>query len=71
MAIYSGKQSILDATLGKFKDDGFNLVESDDHFLELYFKDKKIATYYQGSVTIKLIREGCRNFLKSIMREVK
>ena len=68
MATYTGKQSVLDAALGKFKDYGFSLVEPDDHFLELYFKDKKIATYYQGAVTIKIIREGCQNFLKSIER---
>ena len=71
MAIYSDKQSILDATLGKFKDYGFNLVEPDDHCLDLYFKDKRVATYYQGSVTIKIIRDNCRNYLKSIAREAK
>lgn len=69
MTIYTGKQSVLDAALGKFKDYGFRLVEPDDHFLELYYKNKKIATYYQGAVTIELIREGCQNYLKSITRE--
>jgi len=69
MAIYSGRQSILEAALGGFQYYGFRLAEPDDHFLELYFKDKKIATFYQGSVTIKIIREGCRNYLKSIARE--
>lgn len=69
MATLTGKQSVLDAALGKFKDEGFSLVEPDDHFLELYFKEKKIATYYHSVVTIKIIREGCRNYLKSIERE--
>jgi len=69
MATYTGRQSVLDASLGKFKGYGFSLVEPDDHLLELYFKDKRIAVYYQSSVTIKVIREGCQNYLKSITRE--
>jgi len=63
MAIYTGKQSILDAGLGDFKDYGFRLMESDDHFLELYFKDKRIAVYHQSKATPKIIQEGCHNFL--------
>ena len=66
MATYTGKQSVLDESLGKFKDYGFNLVEPDDHLLELYFKDNKIAVYHQPTATIKIIQEGCENYLKSI-----
>ena len=69
MTTYTGRQSVLDAALGKFKYQGFSLIEPDDHLLELYFKEKRIAVYYQSSVTIKVIREGCQNFLKSIERE--
>lgn len=68
MAIYTGKQSVLDEALGQFKDFGFQLVEPDDHLLELWFKDKRIAIYNQTAWTderpmIKVIREGCHNFL--------
>jgi len=47
MAKYTGKQSVLDEVLGDFKDYGFSLVEIDDHLLELWFKDKRIAVYSQ------------------------
>jgi len=63
MATYTGKQSVLDEALGKYKDYGFSLIEPDDHLLELWFKDKRIAVYNQPVATIKIIREGCQNFL--------
>jgi len=63
MRTYTGKQSILDEALGEFKDFGFRLVEPDDHFLELWFKDKRIAVYNQTKATFDIIREGCHNFL--------
>ena len=68
MATYTGKQSVLDEALDNFKDYGFQLIESDDHLLELWFKDKRIAVYNQTAWTdersmIKVIREGCHNFL--------
>lgn len=68
MAIYTGKQSVLDAGLGEFKDYGFRLVEPDDHVLELYFKEKLIARFWQTKVTIDIIREGCKNYLVNINR---
>ena len=66
MAEYKGYQSIRDAALGEYADMGFSIKEPDDHFTELYFKDKKIATYYQTALTIPVLHEGCRNFLKNI-----
>ena len=64
MAKYTGKQSVLDEALGNFKNYGFELVRpEDDHLLELWFKDKRIAVYNQSKVTFDIIREGCRNFL--------
>lgn len=68
MAEYTGNQSILDAALGEFKDYGFSLKEPDDHLTELYFKDKKIATYNQVKLTIPVLHEGCRNFLKNTVQ---
>ena len=67
MARYTGKQSVLDEALGEYADYGFRLVEVGRNVLVLYFKDKLIATYYQPRVTIEIIREGCRNYLKSII----
>ena len=68
MANYTVKQSVFDEALGDFKDYGFSLVEPDDHTLELYFKDKKIASYNQPKATIEVIREGCQNYLNNIGR---
>jgi len=48
----------------------YTLVEPDDHVIELYFKDKKIATYNQSKLTIPILHEGCGNYLKSIMGEL-
>jgi len=62
MATYKGKQSVLDEALGEFGGYGFQLVKPDDHLLELYFKDKRIAVYNQTKVTFDIVREGCRNF---------
>jgi len=63
MATYTGKQSVLNETLGIYGELGFELIEPDDHLLELWFKDKRIAVYNQTQATIPIIREGCKNFL--------
>ena len=69
MATYAGKQSVLDETLGYFKDYGFKLVEPDDHVLELYFREKRIAVYNQTKATIEIIREGCKNYLANKLEQ--
>lgn len=71
MAQYTGKQSVLDASLGDFKNIGFSLVEADDHTLELYFKDKLIAVYNSTQVPIETIRQGCQNFVNNVMRNLQ
>ena len=68
MAKYTGRQSMLEEALGEFKGYGFELVEPDDHLLELWFKDERIAVYNQHLATFKIIQEGCENYLKSIAR---
>lgn len=68
MAKYNSKQDILNSALGNYYDLGFNLSEPDDHFTELWFKDKRIAIYYQKTVTIDIIQEGCENYIRSISR---
>ena len=67
MAKYTGKQSVLDTALGSYINDGFSLTEPDDHLLELWFKDKRIAVYNQTKATIPIIREGCKNFLANFL----
>jgi len=69
MSYYTGKQSVNASALGEFISLGFSLYEPDDHFAELYFKDKKIATYCQATLTIAQLHEDCGNFLKSLLRE--
>lgn len=68
MATYTNKQSVLDEALGEYREYGFELVESDDHTLELYFKDKRIAIYNQARATIEVIQEGCKNYIKALAR---
>lgn len=68
MAIYKNKQSVLDEALGEYADCSFSLVEPDDHLLELWFKDHRIAVYNQTKVTYEIIQEGCKNYLASILR---
>jgi len=63
---YTGKQSLLDAALGDYADYGFSLTEPDSHVTELYFKDKKIASFNQTRLTIPVLLEECRIFLQSI-----
>ena len=63
MVQYTGKQSIWDEALGEYAQQGFSLVEPDDHLLELWFKDTKVATYNQAKATIEIIREGCKSHL--------
>ena len=69
MPNFTGKQSVNDEILGEFKPIGFSLYEPDDHFVELYFKDHRIATYCQPTLTIVQLREDCSNYLKSIQGE--
>ena len=69
MPNFTGKQSVNNATLGEFISIGFSLYEPDDHFVELYFKDHRIATYCQPTLTIVQLHEDCSNYLKSILRE--
>jgi len=69
MAVYTGKQSLLNEALGEFKDYGFELVEKDDHCVEVHYNGKRIAIYNQQAATIPIIRAGCDNYLKSITRQ--
>ena len=62
-------KTIWDEAIEEYKDYGFNINMPDDFLLELYFKDKKIATFYRDKVTPEVLLEGCKNYLKSISGE--
>ncbi len=66
MAQYTGKQSVWDEALGGYAQQGFRLVEPDDHLVELWFKNKKVATYNQTKATIQIIREDCKFHLANV-----
>jgi len=61
------KDTVLDMTLGYYKDYGFTLKEDGDHTLELWHNGKRIARYNATKVTSEIIREGCRNYLRNLV----
>jgi len=60
--------TILDSTLGEYADFGFKLERLGENTLELYFKDKKLASYNRDKVTPEIIQEGCKNYMASLAR---
>jgi len=59
-------KTIWDDVISEYQDYGFRIESPEEFLLELFFKDKKIATFYQDKVTPEVLREGCKNYLKSI-----
>jgi len=62
-------KTIWDDVISDYQDYGFRIELPEDFLLELYFKDKKIATFYRDKVTPEILREGCKNYLESINGE--
>lgn len=62
-------KTIWDDAIEDYRDYGFRIELPGDFLLELYFKDKRIATFYRDKVTPGVLREGCKNYLKSINGE--
>jgi hypothetical protein len=56
--------------LGEFQDFGFSIVEIGDQFTELYYGEKCIARYNQSKLTVPILHEGCRNYLKNIAQQL-
>lgn len=67
------------AMLGIYADRGFriketpDLIDEDDALLELYFKDKKIATAYKSKLMLKgggvqVLQQWCENYWNSMMQ---
>ena len=70
MAIYDkeqGLQSILDASLGDFKNFGFSLGGDGDHLLYLSHNGKRIATFSQSGATIPAVHNQCILHLKELV----
>jgi len=62
-------KTVWDEAIEEYKDYGFNIDMPEDSLVVLYFKDKKIATFYSDMITPEILLEGCKNYLKSISRE--
>jgi len=59
----------LDSTLGEYAELGFHFKKAGYNIVDLYFKDKKLATYNNIDVTpIDIVRQGCRNYLNNLTR---
>lgn len=61
--------TILDATLWEYASLGFRLERHED-LLELYFKDKKVASYDFNTVTVGTIHQDCRRFISRTTRGI-
>jgi hypothetical protein len=59
-------RTIWDKIIGEYAEYGFNVKYPDDFILELYFKDKKIASFYRDKITPEVLQEGCKNFIKNL-----
>lgn len=62
-------KTIWDDVISEYQDFGFRIELPEEFLLELFFKDKKIATFYRDKVTPAVLREGCKNYLASISKE--
>ena len=71
MARFTGLKGLWEAALGPYLEQGFSLKEVDDHFLELYFKDKKICIFNQAAVTILTLHKACQDFLEEMNVGIK
>ena len=68
MASYKDPKSILEVVLGKYKDQGFSLIQASKNILELYHGDHMVSVYNFYTVTVEDIRKSCSNYLKSLTR---
>lgn len=69
MATYNqerGFRSILNAALGEYQSKGFQLIEPDDHILELYYHDDLVSVLSQGGATLPAIHKACREYLETL-----
>jgi len=64
MAEYKNAQSILNAALGDYQQQGFRLVEPDDHTLVLYHDDYRVCTFSASGADIPTIRAACDIYLR-------
>ena len=63
-------KTIWDEALNGYGDYGFRIELIANYLLQLYFKDKKIATFYLDKITPDVLKQGCETYLNSIMRGI-
>ncbi len=63
MPKYTGIQSVLNEALGEYHQQGFRLIEPDDHTLVLYYHDEKVAIFSLQGALIPTIRTTCQMYL--------
>jgi len=68
MATYAIFGVPLNRALGEYADFGFRLEKGGDDHIELYFKDKHLWSIPRDKVSIGVIQDGCKSYLKSIAR---
>ena len=54
------------AIINGYSDYGFRIELPGNDLVDLYFKDNKIDTFYQDTVTPDIIQERCENYLESM-----
>jgi len=59
-------RTIWDEVIKEYQGYGFSIKYPNVFELELYFKDKKIATLFRDKITADNLRQGCENYLRSL-----
>jgi hypothetical protein len=57
---------VLKKVLEDYHDQGFFLLQECDHFLTLYFKDVKVATFNASVCSIPHIRKECKRYMDEL-----
>ena len=59
-----------DTALGRYADMGFRLDEVDDETLELTFKGASVRRFPQRSVSIRVVRAACWEYIAAVNRDL-
>lgn len=57
---------VLHKILNGYSEQGFSLLQEDDHFLTLYFKDERVAVFNCSVTQIPYIRMECKRYLEEL-----
>jgi hypothetical protein len=64
MTQYTGTQSVLNESLGRYLSLGFSLVEDSNHDLYLYHYGILISKFIGYEVTVAEVQEACQKHLE-------